>query len=100
VHEHDAQVARVERAVPLPLPHIADPTAERIKAAGLARIGLRHAVHDGAGVLPRPPESRHRLTCSSPPEHREIVHRVAYEELLPREGARAFEEEYWQSWRR
>ena len=31
---------RVQAAVGIPLLHIADPTAERIKAAGLSRVGL------------------------------------------------------------
>jgi aspartate racemase len=75
---------QVEAAVALPLLHIADPTAERIKAAGLRRIGLlgtaftmeqdfykgRLAGKHGLEVLV--PEAPARAT----------VHRIIYEELV------------------
>jgi aspartate racemase len=84
----------IERAVSLPLLHIADPTAERITAAGLRRVGLvatKFTMEDGfyRGRL----ESRHGLEVLVPPaEDRAIVHRIIYEELcLGRvlEGSRA-----------
>jgi aspartate racemase len=74
----------VQAAVSAPLLHIADPTAERIKGAGLHRIGLlgtaftmeqdfykgRLAVRHGLDVLV--PEADDRAT----------VHRIIYEELV------------------
>ena len=45
----------VQAAVGIPLLHIADPTAERIKAAGLQpRRPARHRLHHGAGFLQGP----------------------------------------------
>jgi aspartate racemase len=73
----------IERAVPLPLLHIADPTAERIAAAGLRRVGLiatRFTMEDDfyRGRL----ERRHGLEVLVPPAaERQTVHRVIYEEL-------------------
>lgn len=75
---------QVRAATALPLLHIADPTAERIKAAGLRRIGLlgtaftmeqdfykgRLAQKHGLEVLV--PEGADRA----------IVHRIIYEELV------------------
>ena len=73
----------IERAVRIPLLHIADPTAAEIKRAGIQTVGLLgtrftmeqdfyrerlQALHGLAVVVP---ES----------EDREIVHRVIYEEL-------------------
>ncbi|WP_280950254.1 aspartate/glutamate racemase family protein [Methylobacterium aquaticum] len=74
----------VQAAIGLPLLHIADPTAERIRAAGHRRVGLlgtaftmeqdfykgRLAVRHGLDVLV--PEA----------EDRAEVHRVIYEELV------------------
>ena len=74
----------VEAATALPLLHIADPTAERIRAAGLRRVGLlgtaftmeedffkdRLAERHGLDVLV--PEAADRA----------LVHRVIYEELV------------------
>ena len=41
LHEHDAQSgAQIEAAVDVPLLHIADATAARVKAAGLSHVGL------------------------------------------------------------
>ena len=73
----------IEQAVPLPLLHIADPTAERIKAAGLRRVGLlatRFTMEDDfyRGRL----AARHGLDVLVPSAgDRAIVHRVIYEEL-------------------
>jgi aspartate racemase len=75
---------QVQAGTSLPLLHIADPTAERIKAAGLGRVGLqgtaftmeqtfykgRLADLHGLGVLvPDAPD-------------RALVHRIIYEELV------------------
>ncbi len=84
----------IENAVKIPLFHIADPTAQEIKEAGLSKIGLlgtrftmeqefyRGRLHD-----------RHHLDVLIPDEpDRGIVHRVIYEELvlgMVRNGSRA-----------
>jgi aspartate racemase len=84
----------ITRAVPLPLLHIADATAERIKAAGLPRVGLvatRFTMEQDfyRGRL----ERGHGLHVLVPPAaDREIVHRVIYDELcrgIVREESRA-----------
>ncbi len=74
----------VQAAISLPLLHIADPTAERIRAAGLHRVGLlgtaftmeqafykgRLAEHFGLEVLVPGDEDR------------ALVHRIIYDELV------------------
>jgi len=75
--------AQVEAAVDIPLLHIADATAERVKAAGLTRIGLlgtRFTMEEAfyRGRL----ESRHGLSVVTPPaDQRALVHDVIYDEL-------------------
>jgi len=74
---------QIEAAVDLPLLHIADATATRVKAAGLRRIGLlgtRFTMEENfyRGRL----ESRHGLQISVPTaEERATVHHIIYEEL-------------------
>jgi aspartate racemase len=74
----------IERAVRIPFVHIADATAERIKAQGITTVGLlgtRFTMEDDfyAGRL----REKHGLrVLVPPPEDREIVHRVIYEELV------------------
>ena len=49
----------------IPLLHIADPTAERIVAQGIRRVGLLgHGVHDGAGFLQGPAAEPVRARCA------------------------------------
>ena len=73
----------IERAVGIPLFHIADPTAEEIKAAGIGTVGLigtRFTMEQEfyKGRL----RERHGLAVLVPSAgDREIVHRVIYEEL-------------------
>lgn len=73
----------IQASVPLPLLHIADATAERIKAAGLKRIGLlgtRFTMEEDfyVGRLVQ----RHGLDVIVPdPVEREDIHRVIYDEL-------------------
>ncbi|QOF70588.1 aspartate/glutamate racemase family protein [Aminobacter sp. SR38] len=76
--------SEVQAAIGIPLLHIADPTAERIRAAGLGRVGLlgtaftmeqdfykgRLAELHGLKVLV--PEA----------EDRAVVHRIIYDELV------------------
>jgi len=74
---------QIEAAVDVPLLHIVDATAARVKAAGVARIGLlgtRFTMEESfyRGRL----ESQHGLEVLVPPEdERTLVHRVIYEEL-------------------
>jgi len=74
----------VEEAVGIPLLHIADPTAARIRAAGLQTIGLLGTAFTMEqdfykGRL----ADRHGLTVLIPDEaDRALVHRVIYEELV------------------
>lgn len=75
--------AAIEGAVGIPLFHIADPTAEEIKSAGIGTVGLigtRFTMEQEfyKGRL----RERHGLAVLVPPAgDREIVHRVIYEEL-------------------
>jgi aspartate racemase len=74
----------VQAAVGIPLLHIADPTAERIKAAGLARVGLLGTAFTMEqdfykGRLAR----QHGLQVIVPGEQdRATAHRIIYEELV------------------
>jgi aspartate racemase len=74
---------QIETAVDLPLLHIADATAARVKAAGVRRVGLlgtRFTMEEEfyRGRL----ESRHGLEVLVPAaEERAMVHRVIYDEL-------------------
>jgi aspartate racemase len=75
---------RIESAISIPLLHIADATAERIRSAGVRRVGLlgtRFTMEEDfyRGRL----EARHGLDVLVPPEpDRAEVHRVIYEELV------------------
>jgi aspartate racemase len=72
----------IERAVNVPLLHIADPTAAAIKAAGLSRVGLL-----GTGFTMEQDFYKERMRslgvdCFVPAAaDRQVVHRVIYEEL-------------------
>ncbi|MCD1643745.1 aspartate/glutamate racemase family protein [Aurantimonas coralicida] len=74
----------IEAAVQVPLLHIADPTAERIKAAGLQKVGLLGTAFTMEqdfykGRL----AERHGLDVLVPnAEDRATIHRVIYEELV------------------
>ncbi|HNV03449.1 MAG TPA: aspartate/glutamate racemase family protein [Vicinamibacterales bacterium] len=74
---------QIEAAVDVPLLHIADATAARVKAAGVRRVGLlgtRFTMEQDfyRGRL----EARHALTVLTPPdEARALVHGVIYGEL-------------------
>ena len=75
---------QIEAAMDIPLLHIADATANRIKAEGIQNIGLlgtRFTMEQDfyAGRL----KEKHGLRVILPSkEDREIVHRVIYEELV------------------
>jgi aspartate racemase len=74
----------LEAATSLPLLHIADPTAERIKASGLRRVGLLGTAFTMEqdfykGRL----TGRHGLEVLVPEAHdRATVHRIIYDELV------------------
>lgn len=75
---------QVQAAVRIPLLHIADPTAERIKAQGIRRVGLLGTAFTMEqefykGRL----QSRFGLDVLVPePEDRATVHRIIYDELV------------------
>jgi aspartate racemase len=75
--------ADIQDSVNIPLLHIADPTAERIKSAGLSRIGLlgtRFTMEQD--FYKDRLRDRHGLDVLIPPDaDRETVHRIIYEEL-------------------
>jgi aspartate racemase len=76
--------ADVQAAISLPLLHIADPTAERVQAAGFRRVGLlgtaftmEQDFYKGRLV------ERHGLEVLVPDDvGRAVVHRVIYDELV------------------
>jgi aspartate racemase len=74
---------QVQEAISIPILHLADTTAERIKAAGMKTIGLlgtRFTMEEDfyKGRL----VEKHELDVLVPPKSdREIVHRVIYDEL-------------------
>ncbi|WP_448207570.1 aspartate/glutamate racemase family protein [Azospirillum sp. sgz302134] len=76
--------AEVQAAIGLPLLHIADPTAERIQAAGLRRVGLLGTAFTMEqdfykGRL----ADKHGLEVLVPDdEDRATVHRIIYDELV------------------
>ncbi len=74
----------VGAAVSVPLLHIADPTAEAIRAAGLERVGLlgtRYTME--AGFYRGRLTGQHGLTVLTPDQAgRAAVHRIIYEELV------------------
>ncbi|WP_159996848.1 aspartate/glutamate racemase family protein [Roseomonas sp. 18066] len=74
----------VQAAVALPLLHIADPTAERIKAAGFGKVGLLGTAFTMEQLFYRGRlEAKHGLEVLIPGEEdRALVHRVIYEELV------------------
>jgi aspartate racemase len=75
---------QVEAAIGVPLLHIADPTAERIRSAGLRRVGLIGTAFTMEQDFYRGRlAERFGLDVIVPgPEDRATVHRVIYEELV------------------
>lgn len=84
----------IERAVSIPLLHIADATAEEIRAAGIAKVGLlgtrftmEQEFYRGRLI------AKHGIAVMVPEaEEREVVHRIIYDELclgVAREESRA-----------
>ena len=88
--------AAIEGAVGIPLFHIADPTAQAIKAAGFSRVGLLGTRFTMEQDFYRERlRERHGLEVLTPPQaDRDIVHRVIYEELCLGNVAFASRDEY------
>ena len=86
----------VQEHIRIPLLHIADATAERIKAQGLEKIGLlgtRFTMEEDfyRGRL----IDKHRLEVIVPTEEeRELVHRIIYDELCVGQVRQASREQY------
>ncbi|MEQ1953708.1 aspartate/glutamate racemase family protein [Mesorhizobium sp. CN2-181] len=74
---------RVEAALRIPLLHLADPTAEAIRAAGFTRVGLlatRFTME--MGFLAQRLADRYGIEVMTPPEdQRAALHRIIVEEL-------------------
>ena len=75
---------QVQAAIGLPLLHIADPTARRIKAAGLGKVGLLGTAFTMEQDFYKERLAvRHGLEVLVPNDgDRALVHRVIYEELV------------------
>lgn len=74
----------IERAAGMPLLHIVDPAAEKIKAAGLRRVGLLGTLFTmEQGFYQERLLKRHGIEAIIPgsSSDREIVHRIIFEEL-------------------
>lgn len=75
---------QIAAAVSIAFPHIADPTAAAVKAAGLTRVGLlgtRFTME--RGFYRDRLETAHGLSVLVPDEPgRDVVHRVIYDELV------------------
>ena len=74
--------AEIEAAISIPLLHLADATAERVRAAGIGTIGLLGTKFTMEQDFYRGRLEQQGLDVLTPGgEDREIVHRVIYEEL-------------------
>jgi aspartate racemase len=73
---------RVERAAGIPILHIADATADEIKAAGFRRVGLLGTRFTMEEAFYRERLERRGLAVEVPSRwDRQVVHRVIYDEL-------------------
>ena len=74
--------SQVERAVNIPLLHIADATAHRIKKTGMKNVGLLGTRFTMEQEFYRHRLEEHGLSVLIPSDNdREIIHRIIYEEL-------------------
>lgn len=73
----------IESAVSIPLLHIADATAQAIRAAGVAQVGLlgTRFTMEQAFYKDRLTDKHGLQVLVPPPEARDTVHRIIYEEL-------------------
>lgn len=92
---HSLAVA-IEEATPLPLLHIADPTAKAIRKAGMTRVGLLGTAFTMEQDFYRGRlEQRHGLEVLVPEaDDRALVHRVIYEELVAGQVRQASRDAY------
>ncbi|WP_329121771.1 aspartate/glutamate racemase family protein [Streptomyces sp. NBC_01465] len=73
---------QVQQAVSVPLLHLADATADAVRAQGLTRIGLLGTAFTMEQAFYKDRLAAHGLDVLTPdPEGRALVHRVIYEEL-------------------
>ncbi|MFF2045897.1 aspartate/glutamate racemase family protein [Kitasatospora sp. NPDC058170] len=73
---------RIESAVSVPLLHLADATADAVRAAGLRRVGLLGTAFTMEQDFYRGRLAANGLTVLVPdPDGRALVHRVIYDEL-------------------
>jgi aspartate racemase len=73
----------IERRVKIPFLHIADATAGALRRAGIGRVGLigtRFTMEDSF-IRGRLAEGHHLQVLIPPPDDRELIHRVIYDEL-------------------
>jgi aspartate racemase len=74
---------QIEAAIDIPFLHLADATAQRIRAEGLHTVGLLGTAFTMEQDFYRGRLAQHGLEVLIPPEaDRRIVHRVIYEELV------------------
>ena len=85
----------IERAVPLPLLHIADPTAQAIARAGFSSVGLLGTRFTMEQDFYRDRLHAHGIDVLVPDQdERERIHRVIYEELCLGRVVEASRESY------
>jgi aspartate racemase len=86
---------RIEAAVQVPFVHLVDATAEKIKAAGLKRVGLLATRFTMEMDFYAERMARHGIEVLVPPaEDRTVVHRVIYGELTLGKIEQESREEY------
>ncbi len=86
---------QIEAAIDIPFLHLADATAQRIRAEGLHTVGLLGTAFTMEQDFYRGRLAHHGLEVLVPPaEDRRIVHRVIYEELVLGEVKPASRAEY------
>lgn len=74
---------QVQAAITIPVLHLADATAERVRAAGMKRVGLlgTRFTMEEEFYRGRLAEKHGLEVLVPPPAERELVHRVIYDEL-------------------
>lgn len=74
---------QVQAGVKIPVVHIADPTAEALKSAGVRRVGLLGTMYTMTGDFYRGRLEQHGLEVITPEAtDRERIHQVIYDELV------------------
>lgn len=76
-------IESIERAVSIPILHIADATADRVRASGVGRVGLLGTRFTMEQPFYRDRLAQHGLEALTPDDaDRALVHRVIYDELV------------------